>query len=166
MTDSNETDNDDRTLEERINEEMVNDDEDPLEALFADDPPDEIEVGEDLTIDTAEFFDRLDALADAAAVVGSLADDVATLRRSGLEDADVTALIYGRKHDLTKKNIEATLDALDDIQSGGGADREEMLLMLTRDISHVNKGEVEQVFEELRDLRARYGGGDRSESEP
>jgi alkylhydroperoxidase family enzyme len=131
---------------------------DPLEELFVDeDRPDEITVSEDLTIDTAEFHDRLEAVADAADALDTLADDAAALRRSGLYDDDVEALLYGRNSALTKSTISAVMDALDGVT--GTADREDLLLTLIADVADESKADTRAVFEELRRLRSRYATG-------
>jgi alkylhydroperoxidase family enzyme len=132
---------------------------DPLEELFVDedDRPDEITVSEDLTIDTAEFHERLEAVADAADALDMLADDAAALRRSGLYDDDVEALLYGRNSALTKSTISAVMDALDGVT--GTADREDLLLTLIADVADENKADTRAVFEELRRLRSRYATG-------
>lgn len=128
----------------------------PLEELFVDEDgrPDEIEVREDLTIDTAEFHDRLGAVADAADALDTLASDAAAIRRSGLYDDDVEALLYGRNSSLTKSTISAVMDALDGVS--GSADREELLVTLIADVSGEGKVDTREVFEELSRLRSRY----------
>jgi arginine utilization protein RocB len=133
-------------------------DDDPLEELFVDeDRPDEITVSEDLTIDTAEFHERLEAVADAADALDTLADDAAALRRSGLYDDDVESLLYGRNSGLTKSTIAAVMDALDGLT--GTADREDLLVTLIADVSDESKADTRAVFEELRRLRSRYATG-------
>jgi aspartate/tyrosine/aromatic aminotransferase len=134
-------------------------DDDPLEELFGDedDRPDEIEVREGVTIDTAEFHDRLEAVADAADALDTLADDAAALRRSGLYDDDVESLLYGRNSGLTKSTISAVMDALDGLT--GTADREDLLVTLIADVSGESKADTRVVFEELRRLRSRYATG-------
>lgn len=101
-----------------------NDTDDPLEELFGDedDRPDEIEMSEDLTIDTGEFHAHLRTLANAADALDTLAGDAAAIRRSGLHDDDVEALLYGRNASLTKSTISVVIGALDDV--AGTADRE------------------------------------------
>jgi hypothetical protein len=132
---------------------------DPLEELFVDedDRPDEIEVREDLAIDTAEFHDRLGALSNAADALDTLASDAAALRRSGLYDDDVQALLYGRNSQLTKTTISSVMAALDDVSAGD--DREELLVTLIADVSGEGKAGTREVFEELRRVRSRYSAG-------
>jgi hypothetical protein len=132
---------------------------DPLEELFVDedDRPEEIEVDEEITIDTEEFHARLEAVADAAEALDTLASDAAAIRRSGLYDDDVEALLYGRNSALTKSTISAVMDALDGVT--GTADREDLLLTLIADVADESKADTRAVFEELRRLRSRYATG-------
>ena len=92
--------------------------ENALERLLVDEDerPDEIET-DGVTIDTNEFHDRLATIATAADAIETLATDLRALRRSGLDDEDVVALLYGRNASLNKSTIESVLETVDEISS-------------------------------------------------
>jgi len=103
----------------------MTDEDTPLDRLFVEDAterPDEIVVDEMTTLDASEFVARLEMLSNAAQVVSTMANDVARLRSTGLSDEDARDLIYGRNSGLTKTEIKAMFDAVDDL-AHGDADR-------------------------------------------
>lgn len=137
----------------------MTDNENPLDRLFIEDRndrPDDVVLDELTTMPTREFVDCLEAIADASEAVNTLAADVETLRQTGLTDADAKALLYGRNHDLGKRDIETLFDATDRI-AGGKADRP--LVRLLSDLSGETLSDTETFIEELDRLRRKYGGG-------
>lgn len=151
----------------------MTDDTSPLEDLYvdADDRPDEIDL-EHTTIDTEAFHDRMADLATAAAAIDTLATDLRALRRTGLTDEDVVALLYGRNAGLNKSTIETVLETVDettaDLESGCDA-RRALFIRLLADVSGLSISDTEQVVGELETVAERYGyddlernGGDRA----
>lgn len=138
----------------------MSDDPNPLDRLFIedeDDPPDEVVVDQLTTMDARDFRDGIEALADAAAVVSTLADDVERLRNTGLRESDAVDLLYGRNSGLTKTQIRAVIDAINDIERG--SDRT-LLKRLLADLSTANLSETETVMSELERLQENYGDRD------
>jgi len=134
-------------------------DETPFDRLFVEDRderPDEIVLDELTTMDTAEFVDCLDAIADASAAITTLAADLERLRQTGLDEADAKALMYGRNHDLGKRDIETLFEAVDRIAEGK-TDRP--LVRLLADVSGENLSDTEAFLDELERLHEKYGGG-------
>jgi len=134
-----------------------------LEALFDDEPPETVEL-EDVTIDTADFHEQLAQLATAAESLETLATDLRSLRRSGLTDEDVVALLYGRNASLTKGAIETILETTDDVidalEGGKRVRKRELLIRLLADESGLGKRETEAVVDELEAVVERYGYDD------
>ena len=133
--------------------------ESPLDRLFVEDRderPDEVVVDGLTTMDAGEFVDCLEAIADASAAVNRLAADIESLRETGLDDADAKALLYGRNHDLGKRDIETLFDAADRL-ADGKADRP--LVRLLSDLSGENLSDTEAFLDELERLHEKYGGG-------
>ena len=129
----------------------------PLDRIFiedTDDRPDEIVVEEMTTMDATEFVNRLESLANAAEAVETLTSDLEQLRQTGLSDADARDLIYGRNNSLTKSDIEAMFDAVDQL-AGGRADRP--VERLLSEISGLNLTETSELMEELDRLNRNYG---------
>jgi len=131
----------------------------PFDRLFAadvDDCPDEIVVDELTTMETQEFVTQLEALAEAAEAVTSMAEDLERLRQTGLDDDDARDLIYGRNSNLTKTEIEALFGALDDVRAGttGSYDPIERLLA---EISDLSLTETRGLMDELDRLQRKYG---------
>ncbi|WP_367175071.1 hypothetical protein [Haloarcula rubripromontorii] len=138
---------------------MSDNQETPFDRLFAadiDDRPDEIVVDELTTMDTQAFVAQLEALAEAAEAVTSMAEDLERLRQTGLDDDDARDLIYGRNSNLTKTEIEALFGALDDVRAGttGSYDPIERLLA---DISDLSLSETRALMDELERLQRKYG---------
>ncbi|RLM32646.1 hypothetical protein [Haloarcula sp. Atlit-120R] len=134
----------------------------PFDRLFvqdADDRPDEIVVDELTTMDAEAFVAQLDALAEAAEAITTMAEDLERLRKTGLSDEDARDLIYGRNSDLTKTEIEALVGAIDDVRAGttGSYDPIERLLA---DVSDLSLSETRELMGELDRLQRRYGGVD------
>lgn len=132
--------------------------ENPFDRLFAadaDDQPDEIVVDELTTMDVDAFVAQLEALAEAAEAVTTMADDLERLRKTGLDDDDVRDLIYGRNNDLTKTEIEALFGAIDDVRAGttGSYDPIERLLA---DLSDLSLSETTDLMDELDRLQRKY----------
>lgn len=133
-----------------------------LERLLVDedDRPDEIEI-DDTTIDTAEFHDRLETIADVAESIGTLATDLRALRSTGLDDSDVVDLLYGRSNGLTKTTIETVMSTLDDVDDQvdrpGRSGRRDLLVRLVADLGKTGKTETTEVFDELERLHSKYG---------
>lgn len=136
----------------------------PLEDLYVDEDeqPDDVELGS-VTIDTEQFHDQMAAIATAAASIETLATDLRELRRSGLTDEDVVALLYGRNAGLNKSTIETVLETIDatvdDIESGQRK-RRELFVRLLADVSNHSIGDTEHVVDELEDVVERYGYDD------
>lgn len=140
---------------------------DRLDDVFASTPgdderPDEVDVG-DVTLDTAEFHERLDAIANAADAVATLSDDVRALRETGLRDDDVVDLLYGRNAGLNKSTIETVIETLDDIERRSRDKPITLLHRLVADLGDLTLDETGTVFRELGDLRERYGGDDEAD---
>lgn len=136
-----------------------NEPENPLKRPYVEDDsefPETVAI-DDVTIDAQEFLDRLESLDDAAKAVTTLAHDLEQLRETRLSDDDARDLIYGRNSSLTKRDIEAMFDAVDDLSSGR-ADRP--LVRLLADVSGLNLAEVEEMIDELDRLHERYGDDD------
>lgn len=130
----------------------------PLDRLFVEDRserPDEIVVDELTTMNASEFVARLEMLSDAAQVVSGMAHDLERLRKTGLSDDDARDLIYGRNNHLTKTEIEAMFDAVDQI-SDGRADRP--VERLLSEVSGLNLSETSELVDELDRLNQMYGG--------
>lgn len=133
---------------------------DTLRELADDDQLPATVTVDDVEIDAAEFISRLDAVAEAMDSLDTLASNVAALRRTGLQDDDVVALLYGRNHGLNKTTVTSVIDGLDEIERDLERDREELLVTLVADTSDVGKRDVRETFEELASLRAQYGDDD------
>lgn len=136
----------------------------PLEELYVDEEnrPDEIEL-ENVTIDTEQFHEQMRALATAAASIETLAADLRELRRSGLTDDDVVALLYGRNASLNKSTIETVLETIDrtaDDLEAGRSERRELFIRLLADVSNLTISDTEAVVGELEDVAERYGYDD------
>jgi hypothetical protein len=132
----------------------------PFDRLFAeevDERPDEIVVDELTTMDAEEFTDCLEAIADASEAITTLAEDLERLRQTGLDESDARDLIYGRNHDLGKRDVETLFEAIDAI-ANGKADRP--LIRLLSDVSGKNMTETEALLDELERLHRKYGGND------
>jgi len=134
-----------------------------LEALFDDESPETVEL-EDVTIDTADFHEQLAQLATAAESLETLATDLRALRRSGLTDDDVVALLYGRNASLTKGSIETILETTDDVIDALEGDKRvrkrELLICLLYDQTDLGKRKTEAVVDELEAVVERYGYDD------
>lgn len=149
---------------------MTDENNDPLEALVVDDDdhPDEIEL-ERVTIDTEQFHEQLTEVAKASEAIETLATDLRALRRSGLTDDDVVALLYGRNAGLNKSTIETVLDTMDgtidDLESGKRRKKRDLLVRLVSDVSNLGKRDTEHVVDELEALVERYGYDDLHESD-
>lgn len=149
---------------------MTEDNTDPLEALIVndEDSPDEIEL-EQVTIDTDQFHEQLTEVAVAAQSIDTLATDLRALRRSGLTDDDVVALLYGRNAGLNKSTIETVLETMDEtidnLESGKRTKKHDLLVRLVSDVSNLGKRDTENVVDELEALVERYGYDDLRESE-
>ncbi|MHC3382102.1 hypothetical protein [Haloarcula sp. H-GB5] len=138
---------------------MSDNQETPFDRLFAadvDDCPEEIVVDELTTMETQEFVAQLEALAEAAEAVTSMAEDLERLRQTGLDDDDARDLIYGRNSNLTKTEIETLFGALDDVRAGttGSYDPIERLLA---DISDLSLSKTRGLMDELDRLQRKYG---------
>jgi hypothetical protein len=130
----------------------------PFDRLFvedADERPEEIIVDELTTMDTEEFTDCLEAIADASEAINTLAEDLERLRQTGLDESDARDLIFGRNHDLGKRDIETLFESIDTI-ANGKADRP--LIRLLSDVSGKNMTETEALLDELERLHRKYGG--------
>ena len=142
---------------------MSNKDANPLDRIFvedADDRPAEIVADEVTTMETSEFVERLESLAAAAEAVETMATDLERLRETGLSDGDARDLIYGRNNSLTKRDIEAMFDAVDQLADGRSDRPVERLLS---EISGLNLTETEELMDELDRLNRRYGAIDGAE---
>jgi hypothetical protein len=129
----------------------------PLDRIFvedADERPDEIVLDGMVTVDTEEFRDQLETLADAAEAVNEMANDLASLRSVGLTDGDVRDLLYGRNNSLRKRDITAGLEAIDELAEGR-ADRPFQRLL--SEVSGLNLSETKEVIDELERLQRKYG---------
>lgn len=134
---------------------MAADDEEtiPLEriATVLDDDSIHVEAG---AFDTGAFRENLEAIADAAEALDTLASDAATLRESGLHEQDVVDLLYGRNASLTKTEIESVLGALSQIESG--TNRSSLLRRLVADLSGLSQSTTGDVLQDLRRLHNMY----------
>jgi len=131
-----------------------------FDRLFVEDDderPEEIVVDELTTMDTEEFTDCLEAIADASEAITTLAEDLERLRQTGLDESDARDLIYGRNHDLGKRDVETLFEAIDTI-ANGKADRP--LIRLLSDVSGKNMTETEALLDEIERLHRKYGGND------
>ena len=126
----------------------------PLDRLFVDedDRPEAINIGQATAMNTEEFVDRLNSIAEAADRVTKLAEDAEAIRQTGLRESDARDLIYGRNSGLRKSDIEAVFEALDDVAGG----RNDLLVRLVADVAGLSQSETREVLEELRELRERY----------
>ena len=155
----------DKTAGRPAVDETMTENESPLEALVVDedDRPDEIEL-EHVTIDTEQFHDQMTEIAQAAEAIETLATDLRALRRSGLTDEDVVALLYGRNANLNKTTIETVLETMDetidDLESGKRTKKQDLLVRLLADVSNLGKRDTEHVVDELEALVERYGYDD------
>ncbi|USZ73744.1 hypothetical protein [Natronosalvus halobius] len=145
----------------------MTDDEHPLEELLTN-ADEELEL-EDVTIDTEQFHADLVKVAQAAESIETLATDLRALRRSGLTDEDVVALLYGRNASLNKSTIETALETIDetiaDFESGKRKPKRDLLVRLVYDLSGLGKQETETVVDELEALVERYGYDDLQEGD-
>ena len=129
----------------------------PLDRLFADeDRPDEVDVDAATTIDADRFVEQMETIADAADRIDTIGRDAERLREVGLRESDVRALIYGRNAGVRKGDIDAVLDALDDVASGRG----DLLTRMVADVSGLTLSDTEEILDELGRLNDRYGGED------
>jgi uncharacterized membrane protein YdfJ with MMPL/SSD domain len=126
----------------------------PLVRLFDEDErPAEVIVETSERVDASEFVAGLDALADAAHSIDRIQRDLEAIRSVGLRDNDVRDLIYGRNSGLAKRDIEAVLGGISDVQHGRG----DLLVKLLADVSALSQTDTREVLDELRDLRDHYG---------
>lgn len=137
---------------------------DTLETLVQmdeEDLPESVAIGE-TEMDAQEFVDRLETLATAAASISRLADDLGALRKTGLADEDVVALLYGRNANLTKGTIRSVLSAIDDVESATdtASGRERLFTRLIGDISGAGIRESGEVLGELNKLADQYPADD------
>ncbi|MFB6202466.1 MAG: hypothetical protein ABEI98_10715 [Halorhabdus sp.] len=140
------------------------DEERPLEALLTaeeDDRPDTLSLG-DTEIDADTFCSRLSVIQGVAMKLEVLQEDLEALRRTRLRDEDVVDLLYGRNSQLTKTQIRAVMEAVDDIDRrlDSASAREDLLVRITSDVSDETMADTRDVFEDLGRLNRRYGGDD------
>lgn len=130
---------------------------DTLDLLFAEDEdvPDEVELSEAFSIETEAFHRALQELADAAKKLSTLAEDLEALRRTGLGRSDVVDLLYGRNNSLGKRDIQAVMGGMKNVQRDlekGGRTREDLLARLVAAVSGANLTAVRSVFSELKSI--------------
>lgn len=132
---------------------------DPLDQVFADpdDRPDDVDLTDDVSIETQEFHDQLTQIAEAAESLRTLSADLEALRKTGLQDSDVVYLLYGRNRSLNKSTIEQVIDSLDDVDRKLERGRHDLLKRLVADVGNVSIRDTESVFDELESLHKRYG---------
>lgn len=140
------------------------DTEHPLEALLTaeeDDRPETLDLG-DTEIDTEQFLSRLSVIQGVAFKLQKLQKDLEMVRRTGLRDEDVVDLLYGRNSQLTKGQIKAVMNALNDIDRrlDSASAREDLLVRVVADVSDETMSDTRDVFEDLGRLNSRYGGDD------
>ena len=75
------------------------------------------------------------------------------MRRTGLTDEDVVALLYGRNASLTKTAIQTTLETIDgtidDIERGNHPTKRDLLVRLVADASNLGIRDTDAVLDEL-----------------
>jgi len=128
----------------------------PLDRIFIEDEedrPEQINVDEITTMETTEFVDRLESIADVADTVTEITEDITALRESGLSEEDARDLIYGRNADVRKRDIEALFAAVDELTTGR-ADRPTRRLLSA--LSGLTLAETGELIEELDRLRSKY----------
>ena len=103
---------------------------------------------------TEKVQTMLDLVETIEGELGYLADDVARLADTGLEDDDVVDLLWARKHDRTKSETEGALDALRSIDS---RDRREVMIRLVAAYGNMSQSDAEDFVDDLYRLRDRYG---------
>lgn len=132
----------------------------PLDTLFADDDrPDAVNLEHVTAMPTDEFVGQLEAIAEAADRIATLAADAEALRESGLRDEDARALIYGRNNSIRKSDIKSVFMALDDV-SEGDTRHNDLLVTLVSDVAGIGKRDTRDILDELELLRDRYAGED------
>ena len=128
----------------------------PLDTLFADDErPEAVNLEHVTAMPTDEFVGQLEAIAEAADRINTLAEDAAALRKSGLRDDDAKALIYGRNSSIRKSDINTVFDALDAV-ADGGTRGDDLLVTLVADVAGMGKRDTRDIMDELELLRERY----------
>lgn len=124
----------------------------------ADERPDTVHIGE-VEMDTSEFVNKLNAVADAAESLTRLESELDALRATGLTEQDIRDLLYGRNSSLNKTTIEAVQSTLGEVESdmGHGSGRRELLIRLVADVSGEGIKDTQEVFDELDRLNDKYG---------
>ena len=120
---------------------------------------DDVELSSEVDLDADEFLDRLASINEASESLSALAEDLDSLRRTGLDDEDVVSLLFGRNHGLNKGTVRKVLLSIDEVRtdaSGSTSDRRDLLVRLVADASDSTLSETEAVFQELDRLAEKY----------
>lgn len=87
--------------------------------------------------------------------IDDLGEDVRDLLANDLTDEDLVILLWGRKHDRTKRSTRSALAALESI---GQKDTRDIMVRLTAAYGNMSMSDAEEFVEDIYDLSDRYGG--------